>query len=75
MNWQVTTPGTIVFEKEEPFCFLFPIRKQAVLDCVPEIYDIAADRELGRQHDAFAISRNDFMRRFYANDPQTLRKP
>jgi len=37
MNWQVTTPGSIVFEKEEPFCFLFPIRKQAVLDCVPEI--------------------------------------
>ena len=36
MNWQVTTPGTIVFEKEEPFCFL------------SEIYDIAADRELGR---------------------------
>jgi len=47
MNWQVTTPGSIVFEKEEPFCFLFPIRKQAVLDCVPEIYDIAADPGVG----------------------------
>jgi hypothetical protein len=75
MNWQVTRPGTIVFEKEEPFCFIFPIRKQAVLDCLPEIHDIAEDPELGRQHDAFATSRNDFMRRFHANDPEALRNP
>ncbi|MGA7261220.1 MAG: DUF6065 family protein [Stellaceae bacterium] len=75
MNWQVTRPGTIVLEKEEPFCFIFPIRKQAVLDCVPEIHNIAEDPELGRQHEAFATSRNDFMRRFYANDPEALRNP
>jgi Family of unknown function (DUF6065) len=75
MNWQVTRPGTIVFEKEEPFCFIFPIRKQAVLDCLPEIHDIAEDPELGRQHDAFATSRNDFMRRFHANDPEALKNP
>jgi hypothetical protein len=75
MNWQVTRPGTIVFEKDEPFCFIFPIRKQAVLDCVPEIHDISEDPELGRQHDAFATSRNEFMRRFHANDPEALRNP
>jgi hypothetical protein len=46
MNWQVTTPGTIVFEKEEPFCFLFPIRKQAVLDwCVAQL----RSNDLGRK--------------------------
>jgi hypothetical protein len=75
MNWQVTRPGTIVFEKDEPFCFMFPIRKQAVLDCVPEIHDIAEDPELGRQHGAFATSRNEFMKRFHANDPEALRNP
>jgi len=75
MNWQVTEPGRIVFEKEEPFCFIFPIRKQAVLDCQPEIHDLAEDPELGRQHAAFAISRNDFMKRFHANDPEALKNP
>jgi hypothetical protein len=75
MNWQFTKPGTVVFEKDEPFCFVFPIKKQAVLDCVPEIRDIAEDPELGRQHDAFALSRNEFMRRFHAKDPEALRNP
>ena len=75
MNWQFTKPGTVVFEKDEPFCFVFPIKKHAVLDCVPEILDIADDPELGRQHDAFALSRNEFMRRFHAQDPEALRNP
>jgi hypothetical protein len=75
MNWQVTRPGTVVFEKEEPFCFIFPVKKQAVLDCLPEIHDITEDPELGRQHHAFATSRDEFMRRFHANDPEALRNP
>jgi hypothetical protein len=75
MNWQLTKPGRIVFEKDEPFCFIFPVRKQAVLDCQPEIHDIREDPELARQHDAFAISRNDFMKRFNAREPEALKNP
>ena len=75
MNWQFTKPGTVIFEKDEPFCFVFPIKKQAVLDCTPEIHDIAEDPELARQHEAVAVSRNEFMRRFHAKDPKALRNP
>jgi hypothetical protein len=75
MNWQVTKPGTVIFEKEEPFCFIFPIKKQAVLDCQPEIRDLAEDPELARQQEAFAVSRNDFMERLHANDPEAVRDP
>jgi Family of unknown function (DUF6065) len=75
MNWQITKPGTVIFEKEEPFCFIFPIRKQAVLDCQPEIHDLAEDPELARQHEAFAVSRNDFMKRLYSNDAEAVRNP
>ena len=75
MNWQVTKPGTIVFEKEEPFCFIFPVKKRAVLDCEPEIRDIAEDPELARQHQAFAVARDGFMRRFHANDQDVLKDP
>jgi hypothetical protein len=37
MNWQVLRPGRVMFEEDEPFCFIFPIKKQALLDCEPEI--------------------------------------
>jgi hypothetical protein len=75
MNWQLTQPGKVVFEKDEPFCFVFPIRKQAVLDCRPEIHDIAEEPELAREHAAFALSRHEFMTRFDARDPDALKNP
>lgn len=75
MNWQVMKPGRVVFEKDEPFCFIFPVKKQAVLDCQPEIHDIGEDPDLMRQHNAFAGSRSEFMKRFNANDPAALKNP
>lgn len=75
MNWQMMQPGRVVFEQDEPFCFVFPIRKQAVLDCRPELHDISEDPELVRRHEAFTVSRNEFMTRFHANDPAALKNP
>jgi hypothetical protein len=46
-----------------------------VLDCRPEVHDIGEDLELVRQHNAFAGSRNEFMKRFHANDPAALKNP
>lgn len=75
MNWQLTRPGTVVFEKDEPFCFIFPIKKRSVLDCRTEIHDIVAGPELAKRHQDFAGARNGFMERFHANDKDTLRDP
>lgn len=75
MNWQATRPGRIIFERDEPFCFIFPIKKRALLECRPEIRDIEEDPELVRQHNAFATSRNEFMQRFHARDLETLKNP
>jgi hypothetical protein len=75
MNWQAMKPGTIAFEKDEPFCTIFPIKKQAVSECQPELHDLSEDVELERQHEAFLLSRNDFMKRFHARDPETLKNP
>jgi uncharacterized protein DUF6065/2-oxoglutarate-Fe(II)-dependent oxygenase superfamily protein len=75
MNWQVMRPGTVVFAKDEPFCLIFPIRRQAVLQCRPEIHDIEEDPELVRRHEAFKQSRLDFMKRFDASDPAALKSP
>ncbi len=73
MNWQITRPGSVTFEKDEPFCFIFPVGRS--LDCVPEIHSVAEDPELDRQHRALAASRDEFMTRFHANDPATLKDP
>lgn len=73
MNWRMTAPGSVAFEKGEPFCFIFPVRKQAISDCHPELRDLSGNRELQTRYAAFTASRNDFMRRFHAGDADTLK--
>ncbi len=74
MNWQILRPGRLLFGEGEPICSVFPIAKQALLDCEPEIRRLADDGELSRQHQAFRGSRDEFMKRFHAGDPDTLRQ-
>ena len=74
MNWQVLRPGRVLFEEGEPFCFIFPIRKQALLDCAPEIRPLSENAELSRQHAAFRASRDEFMTQFDAGDPNTIKQ-
>jgi hypothetical protein len=50
MNWQLLRPGTATFEEDEPFCSIFPIRRQALVDCEPEIHWLADDPELERHY-------------------------
>jgi hypothetical protein len=68
MNWQVLRPGRVVFEEDEPFCFIFPVRKQALLDCKPQIRRLADDAELSRQHALFVEKRADFVQRLENGD-------
>jgi hypothetical protein len=68
MNWQILHPGKAVFAEGEPFCVLFPIAKQALLDVEPEIRRLADDPELAAQHQAFRESRDGFMQRIADGD-------
>jgi Family of unknown function (DUF6065)/2OG-Fe(II) oxygenase superfamily len=74
MNWQMLRPGRILFEEGEPYCFFFPIKKQALVDCQPEIRRIFDDPELSRQHDAFRDSREEFMKRFRAGESAAIKQ-
>jgi hypothetical protein len=74
MNWQVLRPGRVVFEEDEPFCFIFPIQKQALLECEPEIRLLADDPELSRQHEEFRVARDGFMQKFNAGDADTIKQ-
>ena len=74
MNWQVLRPGRVVFEEGEPFCLIFPVRKQALVECTPEIRQLSQDAELSRQHDAFREARTGFMQRLQRGDVETIKQ-
>ena len=74
MNWQIMRPGRVRFEEDEPFCFVSPVPKQALLDCDVEIHRLSDDPELSAQHDAFRNSREEFMQRIEAGDQGAVRQ-
>lgn len=74
MNWQIMRPGRVLFEEDEPFCFIFPIPKQALLDCQPEIRRLADDPEFNQQHEVFRTSRDEFLKRMKAGDKEVIRR-
>lgn len=62
MNWKFTRPGTVVtFERGEPFCHFFPLKRGEVETFSPRIMSIADDPDLKRRHDAWTESRGKFV--------------
>jgi hypothetical protein len=63
MNWKFTAPGIRVrFEKDEPFCFFFPIRRGYLEEIQPEIRSIgSADADTSRGYEAWREGRAKFI--------------
>jgi hypothetical protein len=62
MNWKFTRPGAVIaFEKGEPFCHFFPIRRGEVESFEPKIASIDDNPELKDQHERWEASRTDFI--------------
>lgn len=74
MNWHFTRPGRIVFEKDEPFCFLTPMAYRALESVQPEIVPISANPGLEAQYNAFKAARLDFNARLARDDPEAARQ-
>lgn len=72
MNWQMTRPGIVRFERDEPICMVFPVPAAALQAVEPEIRNLADDPALMEQTMAWKAGRDEFMRRFRAKDPATL---
>ena len=60
MNWQFTTPGEIVFEKDEPFCFFFPIARAVMATTEPEFRLLSENPELEAEFTAWTKARANF---------------
>jgi hypothetical protein len=74
MNWHFTRPGRVVFEKDEPFCFLSPMAYRALESVRPEIVPLSADPELQAQYEAWRLARLDFNTRLASNEPEAARQ-
>ncbi len=74
MNWQLTRPGVVRFEAGEPICQIFPVAANKVMEVEPELYDVTDDPDLDGQYRAWRDKREEFMVRFRAQDPETLKE-
>ena len=63
MNWKFTAPGIRVrFEKDEPFCFFFPIPRGNLDEIQPQIRSLGdADNDTFKGYTAFRDSRAQFI--------------
>jgi hypothetical protein len=61
MNWMITRPNTPVrFEKDEPFCHLFPVARGALEAVEPQLAVLSASPDLQKRHLEWAQSRTQF---------------
>lgn len=61
MNWKFTRSNKpVVFEKEEPFCMLFPLARGALEQVEPHFVDLSVDPELESEYRTWSKSRDRF---------------
>jgi hypothetical protein len=60
MNWQFTQPGEVIFEKDEPFCFFFPIAREVLAITEPEFRLLSDNAALETEFLAWQQSRASF---------------
>lgn len=74
MNWQMTEPGIVKFEKDEPFCTIMPIPKNYLEEWDFAVHDLTDDPVLNAEQTTFREERNQFMEKMHAKDPETLKQ-
>jgi hypothetical protein len=74
MNWQLTRPGTVTFEKDEPFCLVYPVLQGALEETTPEILNLADELALKKEFETWHDRRNEFLRQLDARDPAALKE-
>jgi hypothetical protein len=74
MNWLFTRPGTIRFEKGEPFCFVVPVLHNELEEIRPTILPLSANPELAAETAAWGAARQEFNQRLGAQEPMAIRQ-
>jgi hypothetical protein len=74
MNWQFTRPGTVRFEKGEPFCFILPLPHIDIETIRPKILPLAENPGLQTEYAAWSSARTEFNERQREGDPRVNRE-
>lgn len=74
MNWQMTRPGRVRFEKGEPFCQVVPVPAGGLAEAVPAIHTLDADPALKAEYEAYRDRRSEFLRDLGKREPEALRE-
>lgn len=68
MNWQMTRPGTVRFEKGECFCFFTLTEHMQLEEITPRISRLDDEPELKGDYQLWSTSRSDFIERLNARE-------
>lgn len=61
MNWVFTRPNVLLrFEKNEPICHIFPVKRGELEDIIPYARPLSDDPVLKAEYEAWSASRNTF---------------
>ena len=72
MNWRFTRPGKVTFAKNEPFAFITLMEHGRLEAVEPTLKDLKADAQLSQDYHDWQHSRDDFIRRLEAREPDTV---
>jgi hypothetical protein len=71
MNWRFTRPNHWVrFEENEPFCFIFPVQREILLETEPRIRPMSDEPGLKEAFETWSKSRDDFHKWIAENPPE-----
>ena len=73
MNWQMTRPGKVRFEKDEPFCFITLMEHDRLEEITPQLRMLDDNAELKHEFQAWADSRADFNKRLAGREEEAMR--
>jgi hypothetical protein len=74
MNWLFTRPGTVRFEKGEPFCFILPVPHIEIEAIQPRILRLSDHPDLLAEHTAWSAARAEFNKGLASSDPAVLKE-
>lgn len=74
MNWQMTRPGRVSFEKGEPFCFITLMPHTSLEEITPKLHKLDDNPDLKAEFEAWAESRADFNKRLHSREDTAMKE-
>jgi hypothetical protein len=73
MNWVMTAPGRVVFEKDEPFCWITLLPHNSLERVQPNLRQLDDYPDLKEEYDTWSKSRAEFNAKLEAHDPEAVK--